>query len=110
MIEPKDIQTLMRLAWRTERARQILDAGYTFWPDANMDSVAICKPGRLFAEYSIYRGECDCPDFRNYGDFCKHTIAYYLRQQEDKHIDEQAALYAEGIANAEDYEYGCCPF
>ena len=58
-----------------------------------------CKPGRLAADYFIntVTGECDCPDFAKHGDFCKHTIAAEL-VDEDAHYDAMAAQYADPFA------------
>ena len=108
--QPKDIQTALRHALRLERAKQILAEGYTFWKDPEFDIIGVCKPGRLYAHYWIHEGTCDCPDFEQYGDLCKHTLAVDIQNAEDAAIDAQAAQWAEGEANAEDFEFGCCPF
>ena len=92
---PKDIQTAMRHALRLERAKAILEAGYTFSEDKDLDTIFVCKPGRLFADYQIASGKCDCPDFAEHKDVCKHTLALEIKNAEDTAIDAQAAQYAE---------------
>ena len=101
--QPKDVQTALRLALRFERAKLILAEGYTFSVDEEMQTVYICKPGRLFAHYIIYQGQCDCPDFTTHRDFCKHTLAYALRQEEDA----QCEAYERMIADCEVVSTGC---
>src|SRR5579859_6125884 len=100
MNEPRNINDARRLILREERARLILKEGYTFWPDAELDTVAVCKPGRLAADYWIDGGKCDCPDFEAHGDFCKHVLAYDMVMEEAAQVAEMDRR-AEEEANAE---------
>src|SRR5207245_2019593 len=107
--QPKDAATALRLALRYERAKQILAEGYTFPRDEELQTIFVCKPGRLFAHYWITDGKCDCPDFLKHADFCKHTLAVYLQDEEDRQADEQAAEYARGNEDCEVLSSGCDP-
>ena len=92
MDTPRNIDQARRQISRTERAKEIIEAGYTFSFDDEADTVAVCKPGRLAADYFILDGKCDCQDFQNHGDFCKHTLAAGLVQEEAR-AEAQAAAY-----------------
>ena len=66
---PKNAQEALQQANRFDRAQQIIAEGYTFTQDKELPIVFVCKPGRLYAEYTIGeqltgRDGCDCPDFQ----------------------------------------------
>src|SRR5438105_2764972 len=88
MKHPSNAQAAWQLARCWQRALDILKAGYSFWPDEELESVAVCKPGRLYAHYLITRGVCDCPDYGRNGDYCKHTLAYEEHQRNQALCEE----------------------
>lgn len=90
-----NIETAMRHARRLESAKEILNEGYTFPVDVELENIYVCKPGRLAASYIIHRGQCDCPDFIKHGDLCKHTLAAKILADEDVEADRRAAEDAE---------------
>lgn len=89
---PKTATEALRFVKTAERAQAILDAGYKFIEDAEMDTVYVMKPGDFHYSYLIdtLRGTCDCPDFQQRGTYCKHTVAW----EETKR--EEATLIAQG--------------
>jgi hypothetical protein len=74
---PRTAPEALRQARTAERAALIIQEGYSFFPDAELEMIAVCKPGFLHAEYWLTEGGkvCDCGDFVNRKDYCKHTIA-----------------------------------
>lgn len=81
---PRTINEAIRQADTTERARQIIAQGYSFWPEADRDTIAICKPGFLHADYWLSDNgkTCDCPDFVKHQDYCKHVLANSIVEAE----------------------------
>jgi hypothetical protein len=82
--KPRNAQEALQQAVRLERAKQLIEEGYTFTKDADTNMVAVCKPGELHAAYWI--GEhvdgtngCDCPDAVK-GNYCKHEICWDMIQ------------------------------
>lgn len=85
-----------RRAKRLQAAKQTIADGYTYWKDAD-GITAVCKPGRLAATYFIglwKDGACECPDFEKHGDFCKHTIAAGLSEEEKQAASCEMDLHA----------------
>ena len=74
---PRNANEALAQAVRMERAEQIIRDGYSFFPDTELDMIAICKPGSLHADYQLTEGGtvCDCKDFAKTGLACKHIIA-----------------------------------
>ncbi len=60
--ESKNEQEAVAQADRWERAQRLIEEGYTFWPESDPDQIAVCKPGRLVAEYWSTEDGCNCPD------------------------------------------------
>ena len=87
-----NINTARREANSYAKALEILKEGYSFTRE-NEDSIAVCKPGRLAASYWIVDGECDCPDFMKHGNFCKHTLANGILEEEAASMEAQCAEY-----------------
>lgn len=77
---PKTAMEASRQARTYDRAKAIIQQGYSFFPEIDIDAIAVCKPGHLHADYWLTEGgkECDCGDFCFRMDFCKHTIAYAI--------------------------------
>ena len=95
---PRNAPEALHQARRHERAQTLLREGYSFTWDADTKTVFVCKPGRLYAEYTI--GEqltgkdgCSCPDFQKNGIPCKHMAAWQLLQAEQ--ADEDANFAAQ---------------
>lgn len=88
-INPANALEALRLARTEESAKQILEEGYTFELDTELEMVAVCKPGKESAAYWIFLGEgddllpqgCNCPDFLQRGGYCKHTLAWETWQK-----------------------------
>src|ERR1051326_6362748 len=74
--DPRNAVEALRLAKTTEKARGLRKEGYRF-EDLGIDSIAVIKPGRIAASYTVnaHTGECDCPDWQEHKNFCKHSIA-----------------------------------
>ena len=79
---PRNANEAYAQAARLERAEQIIRDGYAFFPDADADMIAVCKPGHLHADYFLTEGGtiCDCPDFSKTKLPCKHLIANMIVQ------------------------------
>jgi hypothetical protein len=106
-----DAQSAVRQANRLERAHLILDEGYRFLFDAQLQTVDVVKPGRLTAEYTIWldgdingRKGCDCPDMAKTGEPCKHYLAASIvakeRAEQEECDAERCAAYEETRRNA----------
>jgi hypothetical protein len=96
-----NINTARREANSYAKALEILKAGYTFTKDAETEVIAVCKPGRLAASYWLNMMEpgCDCPDYMKRGNFCKHTMAWGILQEEEASMEAQCAEYDLRAAN-----------
>src|SRR5689334_19829158 len=88
--QPKDAHQALRQAKSFEKAQEIIQAGYYFEEDKEIDTVYVVKPGKWSADYFIYEGKCDCPDFTQRGEFCKHTLAWQILQKQK--ADEEAMI------------------
>ena len=75
---PRTATEALRQARTAERAALIIAEGYSIFPEIDLDAIAVCKPGFLSSAYWLTEGGkvCDCPDFSNRCDYCKHTLAY----------------------------------
>lgn len=99
---PKDASQAMRQAVRYERALKILRDGYTFFTDAELGMVYVCKPGKLHADYIIHldahnlfgKAGCDCPDMSGTGEPCKHYIAAKIDADRQAERAEEVAMCA----------------
>lgn len=89
---PRNPQEAIAQANRLQRAERLLQEGYTFCYDAELETVFVTKPGELHAAYTIGpqvdgTNGCDCPD-KAKGNICKHEIAWALIQKQE--ADEAA--------------------
>ena len=97
---------LINEANRLSRARQIIAEGYIFSYDADIDTVYVCKPGKLSFEYTIGdqitgRDGCSCPDFQKRGTACKHMLAWELLKEAQEAENAQVAEYEAMMSGAE---------
>jgi uncharacterized Zn finger protein len=78
--KPTNVNEAIAIALRFERAKQIIEEGYTFSLDTDTGVVSVCKPGQLSASYFIglFVSGCDCPDATNRQQPCKHELAWLL--------------------------------
>lgn len=81
---PRTATEARDLAVRNDRAKAIIAEGYSFFADADTDTVTVCKPGSLAAAYELTEGAtvCTCKDFEKTGKPCKHLLAYGIVQAE----------------------------
>lgn len=105
-IETKNPTEALRYARCAERAETLLREGYTFWKDVELETVAVCKPKRLAASYwiDLRESRCSCPDFEQHGDYCKHLLAFKMKEEEDDDADRRA----EAEQDARDFGYCTC--
>ena len=94
---PRNPQEAINQANRLQRAERLLQEGYTFTYDAELETVFVTKPGELHAAYTIGpqvdgTDGCSCPD-KAKGNVCKHEIAWALIQKRE--ADELAGLEAQ---------------
>lgn len=83
-----NINEARRAANSNTKAIEIIKEGYTFTDELGDGTlIAVTKPGRLAASYWITDGECDCPDFMKRGSYCKHILAYDIKQDEEEMME-----------------------
>jgi SWIM zinc finger len=101
--DPRNAQEALAQAIRHDRAQRILDEGYTFEHDADLNCIYVCKPGALSFSYIIHgdaenltgKAGCDCPDMQKTGKACKHYLAARILQDEQRLV----ARYEDMIGN-----------
>lgn len=95
-----NINSARRAANCYAKAEQIIKEGYRFEKDADSEVIAVIKPGKLAASYwiNLLSEGCDCPDFMKHGNFCKHTMANDLLEDEMAGLEAQCAEYDARVA------------
>ena len=87
-----NINTAIAEALCMERALNILKEGYSFTDELGDGTlIAVCKPGKLAADYWIMFGKCDCPDFMKTGRDCKHMIANEIKKADEEMMEALCA-------------------
>ena len=75
-ITPKTATEALRYARTADKAAALLTQGYEFLMLEAIQVVSVIRPegGNYFLD--LISEECNCPDFANRGDYCKHLLAW----------------------------------
>jgi len=113
--EPKDAASALRFCKCAERAATMKAEGYVALHLPEIQVVSVLRPagGNYFVD--LVARECNCPDFEQYGSFCKHMMfaAQELDAEETARweaicaeVDAQQDAEGERLDRMERYHYG----
>lgn len=100
-------ETILRSAKRYESAQALLsNPEYRFVRGFSNYHVLVNEERKY--KVDMLTSQCTCPDYQRHGDFCKHSMAVGLLQEQEAQL-KAAETYLREEANAEDAEWGVSP-